>query len=92
MPLTHRKRRDCAACFVQATSGPTFARLEYVNPSGQVAVVRMNNTSGLSTALVLPPTAESTSGIIGLILPRGTADLRFEAERVAIRRLYVYSW
>jgi hypothetical protein len=77
---------------IQATGGPTFARLEYVNPSGQVAVVRVNSTSGLSTALALPPTAESTSGIIGLILPRGTADLRFEAKGVTIRRLYVYSW
>ena len=77
---------------IQATSAPTFARLEYVNPSGQVAVVRVNNTSGLSSALALPPTAESISGIIGLILPRGSADLRFEAKGVAIRRLYVYSW
>lgn len=36
---------------IQATSGPTFARLQYTNTSGHVAVVRVKSTSGLSTAL-----------------------------------------
>jgi hypothetical protein len=67
--------------------------LEYVNTSGQLAVVRVKSTSGLSTALALPPTAGSSVGTVGLILPRGTADLSFEAQpTAAIRKLAVYSW
>ena len=77
---------------IQATSGPTFARLQYANTSGHVAVVRVKSTSGLSTALALPPTAGSNTGTAGLILPHGTADLSFEAQPVAIRKLAVYSW
>ena len=77
---------------VQATGAPTFARLEYTNNSGQVVVVRVKSTSGLSTCLALLPTSASTVGAIGLILPRGTANLQFESQQAAIRRLFVYSW
>jgi len=62
---------------MQATNGSTFARLEYTNASGQVAVVRVKSTSGLSTALALPPTAGSDTGTAGFLLPAGTADLSF---------------
>jgi Alpha galactosidase A/Alpha galactosidase C-terminal beta sandwich domain len=77
---------------IQSTWEPTFARLEYVNTSGHAAVVRVKNTSGLSTAIALPPTAGSSVGAVGLILPRGTADLSFEAQPASIRKLAVYSW
>jgi Alpha galactosidase A/Alpha galactosidase C-terminal beta sandwich domain len=77
---------------IQATSGPTFARLQYANASGHVAVVRVKSTSGFFTALALPPTAGSSTSAAGLILPHGTADLSFEAQLVAIRKLAVYSW
>jgi len=81
---------------MQATSGTTFARLEYTNTSGQVAVVRVKSTSGFSTALALRPTAGSDTGSAGFLLPRGTADLSFEAQtatvRKLVRKLAVYSW
>ena len=77
---------------IRSTWGPTFARLEYVNTSGHLAVVRVKSTSGLSTALALPPTAGASAGAVGLILPHGTADLSFEGQPVAIRNLAVYSW
>ena len=77
---------------MQATHGPTFARLEYANTSGHVAVVRVKSTSGLSSAVALPPTAGSNTGTAGLILPHGTADLSFEAQPGTIRKLSVYSW
>jgi Alpha galactosidase C-terminal beta sandwich domain/Alpha galactosidase A len=76
---------------IQATRGPTFARLQYANISGHVAVVRVKSTSGLSTVLALPPTAGSNTGTAGLILPHGTADLSFESQSVTIRKLAVYS-
>jgi hypothetical protein len=77
---------------IKATSGPTFARLQYANTSGHVSVVRVKSTSGLSTALALPPTTGSDLGTAGLILPHGTADLSFEAKPAVIRKLAVYSW
>ena len=77
---------------IQATHGPTFARLEYTNGSGQVAVVHVKSTSGLSTALALRPTAGSDIGIAGFLLPGGTADLSFESRKVTLRKLAVYSW
>ena len=77
---------------MQATHGPTFARLEYANPSGQVAVVRVKSTSGLATALALRPTAGSDTGTAGFLLPGGTADLSFEARIVAVRKVAVYYW
>ena len=77
---------------IQATRGPTFARLQYANTSGHVVVVPVKSTSGLSTALALPPTAGSDTGTVGLILPHGTADLSFEGQPVVIRKLDVYSW
>ena len=77
---------------IAATRGPTFARLEYTNTSGSVAVVRVKSTSGFSTALALPPTAGSNSGVAGFILPGGTADLSFAAQTATVRRLTVYSW
>jgi len=77
---------------IPATRGPTFARLEYTNASGQVAVVRVKSTSGLSTALALPPAARSEPGTAGLLLPGGTADLSFEGQKVTVRKLAVYSW
>ena len=77
---------------IRSTWGPTFARLEYVNNAAEVAVVRVKSTSGLSTAFALPPTAESSAGTVGLILPHGTADLSFEGQPTVIRKLAVYSW
>ena len=77
---------------IRSTLEPTFAHLEYVNTSRDGAVVRVKSTSGLSTALALPPTAGSSVGTVGLILPHGTADLSFEAQKVVIRKLAVYPW
>ena len=77
---------------MQSTRGPTFARLQYANTSGHVVVVPVKSTSGLSTALALPPTVGSAVGVVGLILPHGTADLSFDGQTVAIRGLDVYSW
>ncbi len=77
---------------IRSTSGPTFARLEYVNQSGHIAIGRARSTSGLSTAIALPPTAGSSIGAVGLILPHGTADLTFESQPASIRKLVVYSW
>lgn len=77
---------------MQATRGPDFARLHYANTSGHAVVVRVRSTSGLSTAVALPPTSGSETGKVGLILPNGTADLSFEGDSVAIRKLDVYSW
>jgi hypothetical protein len=77
---------------IQARRGLTFARLQYANTSGHVVVVSLKNSSGLSTALALPPTVGSETSTVGLILPRGTADLLFDRQPVAIRELDVYSW
>ncbi len=44
---------------IQATDGSTFALLQYANSSGHVAVVRVKSTSGLATAIALPPAAGS---------------------------------
>ncbi|WP_162601810.1 glycoside hydrolase family 27 protein [Occallatibacter savannae] len=77
---------------IQATGGPTFARLEYANRSSHVVVTRVKSTSGLFTAVALPPTTGSDTGTIGLILPRGTADLSFEGRPVTVSRLKVQAW
>jgi hypothetical protein len=77
---------------IQAAFRPVFARLSYTNSSGHVVVIRMKSTSGLSTALALPPTAGPETGRVGLILPRGTADLSFEGGAIAFRELDVYPW
>lgn len=77
---------------IQALRGPSFAHLQYANTAGHVVVLRMKSTSGLSTAIALQPTAGSETGTIGLILPRGTADLAFEGQPVVIRELDVYAW
>ena len=77
---------------IRATRGPTFARLQYANTSGGVVVVAVKSSSGLSTAIALPPTAGADTGTVGLILPRGTADLSFEGQAAAIRKLSVDSW
>jgi len=77
---------------IKATSAPTFARLECANNSGHVAVVRVKSTSGFSSSLAMPSTTGSDSVTVGLILPRGTADLSFEGAPVVIRKLAVYSW
>jgi hypothetical protein len=77
---------------IQSTRGPTFARLEYVNPSGHVVLVSVKSTSGLSTRFALPPTTPSETGTIGLVLPHGVADLSFEGPANAIRKLDVSSW
>ena len=71
---------------------PAFARLHYTNTADHPVVLRMKGTSGLSTAIALPPTAASGNGVVGLILPRGTADLSFEGQPAAIRKLDVYAW
>ncbi len=77
---------------IEATSGPTFATLQYTNTSGNAEVVRVKSSSGLSSALALPATAGSNTGTAGLILPHGTADLSFEAPLATIRKLSVYRW
>ena len=77
---------------IRATHGPTFATVEYANTSERIAVVRVKSTSGLSTALALPPTTGSNAGTAGLPLPHGTADLSFDGPAVAIRKLIVYAW
>jgi len=77
---------------IAASSGPAFALLDYTNNSAGIAVVHVKSTSGLSTSLALPPAGASESGRVGLILPHGTADLSFEGQRVAIRKLAVYAW
>ncbi len=81
-----------AIAAIQATSGPTFARLEYTNTSGHAAVVRVKSTSGLSTSLALAPTSGSDTGTTALLLPHGTADLSFDAQPLTIRKLTVYAW
>jgi hypothetical protein len=77
---------------IRSTPRPTFARLQYTNASGHVVVVRMKSTSGLSTALALPPTTGPEIGTAGFILPHGTADVSFEGSPVTIRKLDVYYW
>lgn len=77
---------------IAAAGGPRFARLHYTNGAGHVVVVRVKSTSGLSTAIALPPTSGSEAGAVGLILPRGTPDLRWEGTSAAIRQLDVYGW
>jgi hypothetical protein len=52
----------------------------------------MKNTSGLSTAIALQPTVGSETGTVGLILPKGTADLSFESQPATIHKLDVYGW
>jgi hypothetical protein len=77
---------------VHVRSGPTYARLLYSNTSGSTVVVRAKSTSGLSTSIALAPTAGLEIGTVGLILPRGTADLTFEDGHVVIHKLEVYGW
>jgi hypothetical protein len=77
---------------MKATHGPTFAILYYANTSSHVVVLPVKSTSGLFTALALPPTVGSEAGAIGLILPHGTAELSFEPEQVEIRNLDLYAW
>lgn len=77
---------------IEAARVPNFARLQYANTSGKVAVLRVKSTSGLSTAIALPSTVGAETGTVGLILPRGTADLSFEGPAASIRKLDVYSW
>jgi Alpha galactosidase A/Alpha galactosidase C-terminal beta sandwich domain len=77
---------------IRATRGPTFAVLHYANISDHVVMMRVKSTSGLSTALALPPTAGSNIGTAALMLPHGTADLELEAQPIAIRELAVYPW
>lgn len=77
---------------IQASGRPSFARLRYANTSGHVVVVRMKSTSGLSTGIALSPTPATETGAVGLILPKGTADLSFEGQEAKIRELEVYPW
>jgi hypothetical protein len=77
---------------IPATSGPTFAVLQYRNSSDHVAIIRVKSSSGFSTALALTPTVASDTGTAGLILPKGTADLSFAGHAANIRKLTVYSW
>lgn len=77
---------------IEAYFRPSFARLHYANTTGHVIVARVKSTSGLSTAIALPPTVGSEIGTVGLILPRGTADLSFDGAAGTIRKLDVYSW
>ena len=77
---------------IQAANQPIFARLHYVNSSGRVVVIPVKSTSGLNTALALPPTGGSETGTVGFILPRGTADLSFERGPIVLGKLDVYPW
>ena len=77
---------------IKAARSPAFARIHYTNATGHVVVLRVKSTSGLSTALSLAPTPVSDTGIVGLILPKGTADLSFEGQAGVIRKLDVYAW
>jgi len=77
---------------IQARRGLTFTRLQYANTSGHIVVLRVKSTSGLFTALALPPTIGSETGTVGLILPSGTADLSFDRQLVKIRELDAYAW
>ena len=77
---------------IEAPPGPVFAQLHYANTSGHVVVLRMKSMSGLSTAIALAPTSGSEAGTVGLILPKGTADLSFEGRSATIRKLGVYAW
>jgi hypothetical protein len=77
---------------IEAPPGPVFAQIRYVNTSGHVVVLRMKSMSGLSTAIALAPTAGSEAGTVGLILPKGTADLTFEGRSATIRKVDVYPW
>ena len=71
---------------------PKFALLHYANNTGHVVVMRVKSTSGLSTAIALPSKVGSETGTVGLILPKGTADLSFEGQSASIRKLDVYAW
>ena len=77
---------------IQVIPRPEFARLHYANTTGHVVVLRMKSTSGLSTAIALPPTAGSETGTVGLILPKGPADFSFEGQGARISRMEVYPW
>ncbi len=77
---------------IQVAFQPTFAQLHYANSTGHTAIVRVKSTSGLSTAIALPPTTGTQSGTIGLILPKGTPDLAFEGQAASIRTLDFYPW
>ena len=77
---------------IPTTSGPTFGQLKYVNTSGEIAVMRIKSTSGLSTAFALPPTSGSAAETMGLILPHGTADLSVESPTVTVRELNLFPW
>ena len=77
---------------IEAAPGPVFAQLHYANASGHVVLLRMKSMSGLSTAIALAPTAGSEAGTVGLILPKGTADLSFEGRSATIGKLDVYAW
>jgi len=77
---------------IQAPFRPVFAQLHYANAIGHIVVLRMKSMSGLSTAIALPPTAGSEAGTVGLILPKGTAELLFEGQGAAIRKVDVFAW
>lgn len=77
---------------IRATRGPTFAVLHYASISDHVVMMRAKSTSGLSTALALPPTSGLNIGTAAFMLPHGTADLEFEAQPIAIREVFVYPW
>jgi hypothetical protein len=77
---------------IKAPGGPVFAQLHYANTSGHVVVLRMKSLSGLSTAIALAPTTGSEAGKIGLILPKGTAELLFDGRSATIRKLDIYPW
>lgn len=75
---------------MNATHGPTFARIEYTNGSGQTQIVGVKSSSGLSTHVALPAAADG--GAVGIVLPHGTADLLFDARGVTVRKVAVFEW
>jgi len=77
---------------IQVNFQPSFAQLHYTNSTNHVVIMRVKSTSGLSTAIALPPTTGSQTGAIGLILPKGTPDLAFDGSSASIHKLDVYPW
>jgi hypothetical protein len=77
---------------IKAAGAPVFATLRYTNKSGHTGIVRVHSTSGLSTAVALPATSGTDSEAVGLLLPKGVADLSFELYGVTIHGLAVSAW
>ena len=89
---TEHKTDGARIQFIEAAPRPVFARLHYMNATGHVVVSRIWSTSGLSTKIALAPTTGSEIGTVGVILPRGTADLELVSREAEAQKLDVYAW